>query len=94
MVKSVPEVPIPNVCIEFVSPFKEVMALPLNKLAIVLVVTSPGILVVKISVFVVFVPNASNLKVPNVLSFAAGGPANPMAKLEVVGIMMFPFSLI
>ena len=56
MLKSVPAVPVEIVCTEFVNPFKEVRALPDNRLDRFLVVTLPNPSVVAIFVFVVLVP--------------------------------------
>ena len=56
IVKSVPDVPVANVCNELVKPFSEVIAFPERKLDNVLVVTYPSTSVVKIFVLLVVVP--------------------------------------
>lgn len=68
IVKSVPDVPVANVCTAPVNPFKEVIALPDSRLAKVLVVTFPEASVVTMLVLVVFVPMPCNLTVPVVCS--------------------------
>lgn len=68
ILKSVPVVPVANVCTEPVKPFKEVSALPDSKPATVLVVTFPELSAVNTFVSTVLVPNPANLTVPVVCS--------------------------
>ena len=72
MLKSVPPVPVVNVCVELVNPFSDVMALPDNKLDNALVVTFPEASVVTIFVLVVLVPMPSHRTSAVVCSCAEG----------------------
>lgn len=72
ILKSVPVVPVANICVELVNPFNDVMALPDNKLDKDLVVTLPEGSVVTMLVLVVLVPIPCNLTVPVVCSCAVG----------------------
>ena len=60
IIKLLPAVPIAKVCTELVNPLIEVIALPVNKLENVLVVTLPKASDVKTFVFVVLIPIPSN----------------------------------
>jgi len=88
ILRSVPLVPVAKVCTEPVSPFSEVMALPDNKLAKVLVVTLPELSVVNTLVFTVFVPTPANRTVPVVCSWVAGAdvpiPILPLFLLKIL----------
>lgn len=72
ILKSVPVVPVVNVCTEPVNPFSDVMVLPDNKPDRVLLARLPDASVVTMLELVVLVPMPCNLTVPVVCNCAVG----------------------